>query len=838
MNFFAYPRSHILIAVTVSYILGILLSLSLSIPYYIYLLFFVSIVLAFSFTLHRNEKIPLIIALLFFLGIGLYSGEQSRLPPDSPLHISNYTGDDEEFVLIGTVQRLYGHNGTSSRCDVEVHSVRTVSNNFTKTQGKVRFTLLNIFPVNILPGDAVAIRAKLRKPNPPLIPGGFHYPAYLANRDIYVTGFISSPLHIQKVVRYRNKTNIFQTLRYWPETLRTRINGFIDANLKGDTAAIYKALLTGDRSSVSPQVIEHFKGAGVLHILAISGLHMSLLGVCIYGACFYLLRRSTFLIHRINTRKTAAILCILPLLFYTLIAGAKTPVFRSFIMSLVVILAICYGRKHSFGSLLACAALVILLISPEELTTPSFQLSFAAVLAIAAAVPYVEKATGTLTKSIPNKRLSATLKWVVAGVMISMAATLGTAPLLMYHFNRISSVGIAANLVVEPLLCLWSLILGFIAIVFMFVWQSAAVILLQLGGMGITLAGEATAFFYQLPHSSIFLPSPSLYHIGVYYLCLCVFFFLKDVSFKPKMAFTTFFFLVFLIMFVPVKELTKEKQTESILSFLAVGHGSSTLIEMPGGKRILIDAGALSSPGYDVGKRAIAPFLLTRGITQIDDIVITHPDSDHYNGAAFLIQHFNVDNIWVSTKKSQEKGWRQLLNTATAAGTQVILGKSQQYIANTNTSALKVMANTAGNRVSRPDNDLGLVLKYSHKDFSVIFPGDISAEVENELVKNELDLRADLLLAAHHGSASSNSRQFLESVKPGLVLVSSSRSSSFAFPSAEVARRCRQLGIALVPLNRLGTVTIATQAEGYSLETYLQASPDNSLQLPANLKRR
>ena len=841
MNLFSYPRAHILIAVTLSYILGILLSSYLSIPSHIYLLFFISIAAAFLISVKRSSVYTaLVLALLFFLVIGHYRSGQSRLPPDSPDHISRHieSGGKEEVIAIGTIQRLYGYNGRSSRCDVEVNSLRTAESQFKWTHGIVRFTLLDIFPIDIVPGTTVAIRAKLNKPYPPLIPGNFNYPKYLANQGIHVTGFINSPLHIQKVVRSKGEINGIQSLRYWPESIRTRVNRFIDASLEGDNSAIYKALLTGDRSSISPEVIEHFKGAGVLHILAISGLHMSLLGVFSYAVCFYLLRRSTWLIHRINTRKTAAILCILPLLFYTLIAGAKTPVFRSFIMSLVVIIAICYGRKHSFGSLLACAALVILLLSPAELATPSFQLSFAAVIAIATAAPFISTLNKALMGKIGNMRVFGILKWVVVGVMISLAATLGTAPLLMYHFNRMSLVGVAANLIVEPMLCLWSLILGFIAIVFMFVWQSAAVILFQLGGLGISMASDATTFFYELPHSFVFRPSPSTFHIILYYSFLCTFFFLPKSNLRLKLAFSTCFIFLFMTMFLQVNELTEEKQNESILSYLAVGHGSSTLLEIPGGRRILIDAGALSSPGYDIGRSAIAPFLFTKRIRKIDDIVITHSDSDHYNGAAFLIQHFSVDNLWISSKENQEKGWQDLLNKAAATGTNIIVGKPQQYIDRGEKFSLKVLANTSNNDTSRSDNNRGLVLKYSHNDFSALFPGDISWEVENKLVESDLDLNANILLAAHHGSASSNSMQFLEAVDPELVIVSSSRSSSYSFPSAEVAGRCRKLGIPLVPLNTVGTITITPLEEGYSMESHLQDSSSNTLQLPASFIHR
>lgn len=840
MSFFSYPRTHILITVTVGYVFGILLSAQFSLPTATYIIILGIITLLFIFSLKSAIHLSLIAVMLFFITIGHYSGVQSSLPPESPHHIGRLVAnnENEESVIIGTIHRLHSFNGTSSRSDLNVQAVRDASSKFISSHGMVRFTLPAPFPLHISPGDTVAIRASLKKPTPPLVPGSFDYSDYLAKHNIYAIGFIKSPLHIQKVVK-KEKETLFHTMKYWPERLRNSINRFIDSRLDADTASIYKALLTGDRSSVSPEIIEHFKGAGVLHILAISGLHMSLLGIFSYGICFYLLRRSTWLIKRINTRKTAALFCVLPILFYTLIAGVKTPVFRSFLMSLVVILSVCQGRKHSFGSLLACAALIILVISPAELFTPSFQLSFAAVMAIGAAIPLITATNNALTKRFEKKKTNNILRWTVAGIMVSLAATIGTTPLLLYHFNRISLVGVVANLVVEPLLCFWSLLLGFIAIIFMPIWQSAAALLLHAGSLGIVLADEATAFFATLPLSTLFYPSPSSFHIALFYIFLCHFFFFKKRKPYTRIIISCLFGFTLLTMFIPFKEITKNQQDEAVLSYLAVGHGSTTFLEMVGGRRIVIDAGALSSPGFDIGRSTIAPFLLSKGVRRVDDIVITHPDSDHYNGALFLLKHFKVKNLWISIRMSQESGWQKLLGIAKEKDTNIIIGRTGQYIARDSEDALVVLANTAEGGYARSDNDRGLVLKYVHRDFSAIFPGDISVVVEKELIANNVDLRGEVLLAAHHGSTTSNSQQFLETVAPEIFIVSSGRNCKVSRPESELAVRCRKLGINLIPLNKAGTITLTSRSDGYFFETYMNNIVYNEKDgLPKVIKHR
>ncbi len=817
MRFLTLLETYTLLASTCFYIIGIALSLLIG-ETTILLLLLATTFLLLLWSLRHRQKISLLLLLVFFLLTGLYNGHQSLISPASADHVSTLAGGQRtERVVLGTVQRIFSYNGESVRFDVDALSQRSQHGRFQGARGVIRYTLKDTFPNDIEPGTVVLVRGTLKHPHRFATPGSFDYPGYLAAKGIYITGYIDSSLYIAAVA---STPSLLHKLRHLPELTRYRIARFVETRLEPRQAAIYQALLTGDKSAVPPDIMEDFKNAGLLHILAISGMHMSLLGVFLFAIIFWLLRRSEYLILRINTKKCAAILCILPLLFYALIAGAQTPVLRSFIMSLIVILALCGGMRHNFPTLLAGTALLILTLSPQQLFTPSFQLSFIAIIAITAALPLLRRLTELVDGYIPLKAAATTSTWIATGMLVSLAATLGTAPLLIHHFNRISLVGVAANLIVEPLICLWTLSLGFIAVPLMALIPPVAELLLHIGGIGISLALTVTAFFASLPKASLHLPTASLFLVSIYYIGFCSLFWWKKMTVRHRFLAVVISLTALFFMILPPAELTKRFRLESEISYLDVGHGSCCLIQMPGGRRALIDGGALSSPGFDMGERIIAPFLYAKGISRIDDIIITHPDSDHYNGIATILQRFNVKTLWLSLEVHEVNNWYELIETARRNDVEIKIPATSAVVFDHGRGSLEIIANTALFE-SGSSNDKSLVVRYSHRQTRTLFAGDISADVERKLVAANLDLRANILLAVHHGSATSNSEKLLAGVQPEVMVVSSGSSTLFSFPSREVLTRCKEFGIKVLPIARTGTVTVTINEKDYRLDTFL-----------------
>ncbi len=811
---------HLLPLITVSYITGILAS-SLPVEFsktdFLHYLFLCLNGIFLLFCKSRWHKTISVLLILLFLQIGIYSAKSARQPPSSPHHIYTIISQPQEAVITGTIKRLYSFNGETSRFDLHAHAMQTKSENSRPITGNIRYSIEGELSHKLSPGEMVAVRAKLKRPHKYLTEGSFDYPAYLARHDIYITGFIRSPLHLQPIDIQQSS---FQQLLFLPERLRMKINRFVDSTLSGDRAAIYKALLTGDRNAITPQTMENFKSSGCMHILAISGIHMSLLGVFLFSVFFWLLRRSSWLILNIDVKKTAVILCVSPLAMYALIAGAKQPVLRALLMSLMVIGAIFYGKKHSFAGLVSLAALCLLTFSPLALFTPSFQLTFTAVIAIAAAIPWLTKVNNTIGQRFSSRHIQKSLQWLIACCVVSAAATIGTAPLLIFHFNRISLIGVVANLVVEPVICLWSLLLGFAAIPCIWIFPSLAAIFLHIGGVGIQCAQYFTEIFASLPYSSLYLPTISPGHLIIFYVCLIVLYLSSSFPAIVRHGTALVVCVTALLMLISPAEISKKSITESTLTFLDIGQGSCTLLELPGGTRALIDGGAIASPGFNTGEQIIAPFLLSKGIQKIDTIVITHADSDHYNGITHVLKHFNVSTLWVNQINIHSEEWRNMLETAREYGVEVLIPKDGEKILNNEQASLQVLVLGKGPHTQQSRNDGSIVLKYRHDNFSALFPGDITASRERELTNARLDLHSKILLAAHHGSATSSTPEFIQAVTPELIIASSGRSWSKSFPSPKLSEQCEKLGIEFLPIIKFGSISVKTKAGMYEVHTF------------------
>jgi competence protein ComEC len=393
-----------------------------------------------------------------------------------------------------------------------------------------------------------------------------------------------------------------------------------------------------------------------------------------------------------------------------------------------------------------------------------------------------------------------------------MAATIGTAPLVLYYFNRISLVGPVANLLIEPLLCFLSLTLGFIACPLIFIMPSAASLLLHLGGNGLLLSLKLTSFFGNLPFSTLWLPTPSPALIVIFYAAVLIAITGNPASRDPVrriigiLGTAASALIIFLFIFPPA-ELLKRRLNTSEITVLNVGQGSSNFLQLPSGRRILIDGGGGSlSPRFNVGQDIIAPFLWQRGIKTLDTIIITHGDADHYNGIPFLLERFRPKIIWVNELNGDENGFRKLLDLAETLQIQVKIPEQGEVLIKGGDAEI-VSLRKPGESAAASSNDRSLVLRFAHETLSCLFAGDISHAIESQLITQEIPLQSTLLLSPHHGSSTSNSEPFLKAVAPEFIVVSAGLSRANHFPSLEVRQRCQDLGITMLITAEQGAIT-------------------------------
>ncbi len=729
--------------------------------------------------------------------------------------IYNHIEKETEVVISGTLYNMPTFDGEKTSFLLKSRLLRKKNeSSFVPVSGIVKLKLYETFAGH-QPGDELIIRCTLSRPYTFGNPGGFNYPAFLQTKGIVLTGYIRSPFYIHSISK---EQSLLHSLRYFPERVRCTIRDFIDKQFPNKSGAVYKALLIGDRSGLSKERLETFKASGIMHIFAISGLHLSLVATILFICLFFLLKRSTTLLLRVIVKKMALLATIPFLVLYAMLAGNQLPVLRSLLMVLVVIISFCVQRAKSPFTVLFFAALILLILNPLSLFTVSFQLSFVAVASILLILqklrPLYEG--NTQDNSRIEKYFQKSKKWVLTAMLISCGAIIGTAPLMLYYFNRVSTVGPLANLIFEPLLCCWALPCGLLAIPFIHLAPQVADFLLSMGNTSILLALHLSDFISKLSFSTLWFATPSPLLIICYYTTLLLILWRKFI--KSSMLILP---VILVLFFLPPRTIYSyflSKHAELI--FLDVGQGSATVVLLPKGKNILVDGGGAFSSTFNVGESVIAPYLWHRGITHLDSIVITHPDADHFNGIPFLLQSFNPDILWTNGEKSLKDQYNTTLNTARKKHIQIKTPKPEEIIAKHQNITLKNINNPLRVIASSSSNDKSLIVQLIDNQISSLLTGDISKRVEEKLLKENTTLKTTILLAPHHGSKTSSSAAFLRHVKPEQIIVSAGRFRPKQFPAQQLQDYCQQHNIPLLNTAKTGAIQISTNGKEMVIRTF------------------
>lgn len=701
----------------------------------------------------RTKQIFLSLPLFFLVGY-LHLLHQLALPQRAG-QLASLIHEQTQVTLvgtlagmaeIGTVQTGQGEEVMSGFV-LDVEEVR-LDQHWRTVRGKVRLSMPGRADA-LRPGATLMLLASIGPPRRFKTPGTFDYPSYLAAEGIYLSGRVSSRHDLLPVID-QNK-NGWQRLRAFPEQIRQQVSRFLRQQLGPELAGLYEALLIGSRVGIAPDLLEQFKATGTMHLLAISGLHVSLLALMTAGLLRWLLSRSRWLLLHSHIPSLALLGALPLLLFYALLAGMNTPVLRATVMAVILLTAILRRRQHNLPHLLAAAALIILAENPLVLFTASFQLSFSAVAVILLFLPQILPFAYKEKKDLFSR-------WLTLPVMISIVATLGTLPFLLVHFHRFSLIGPLMNLLLEPLLCFWVLPWGLVAIPCMFAVPQLAGLLLKIGSLGLIAGQWCVAQGAALPWASLWTIAPNSTEIALYFLLVLLW--------RLKFRKIVLLGASLLILHFTQGLWLLEKPGRSLVTVLDVGQGSSVFFHLPDGTRILADGGSMTD---NIGEQVIGPYLWSQRIWRLEQAVISHPHRDHFNGMDFILRHFQPKILWINGDAHQEGNYQQILAQATAQGIRVMIPENGRRLAQGGNFALTVLRGAApGGEV----NEASLVLHYRHGQRAVLLPGDIGGQSEHLLVQHGADLRADLLLAAHHGSSTSNSTAFLAAVKPTMIAVS------------------------------------------------------------------
>ena len=590
-----------------------------------------------------------------------------------------------------------------------------------------------------------------------------------------------------KILGITSGTNVIARLRNF---FRTRIEGS-DA----PHTDVIKALTIGDRTSLAREKNELFLRTGTSHVLAISGFNVGIISGFFFFIARWFLRRNERLRLSGRDMKYAAILTIPFPFVFMLIAGAGVSVIRATIMIIVYMFALLLDRGRHVLNTMAVSAIVILLIYPHSPFMPSFQLTFLSLLAI---VLCMERAYPRL-KSIGLKPAT----WVLSAVFTTIAATVGTAPIVIYHFYGLNPFSFIHNLVTVPLM-------GVVATSMSLVGMAVPYgeYLLKLSGYSIDLNIVVLRFLdwgYLFP-----IVRPSLYEVVLYF---ALFLALLFIGRKPVSLFA-------LILLVPLLVVQAHRVYENrfhndfCVNFIDVGAGEATLIEAPGGLRVLIDGGGSYSGDFDSGARVVMPFLLSKKILTLDYVINSHPHGDHIGGLTSIIQNLRVHNFVGSAFLAEYPNLPQLLTLLRERGTNLALWKrGEVHVLGEDNDGLHVSVFHPTPFTSFENlNDASLVFKISYKDHHILFPGDIGMDVEEKLVAASTELNSHVLKVAHHGSGSSSGYPFIRAVRPDVAILSAGGGIK-SLPSHDTTDRFRQLSIPLFRTDKQGLVTVCSDGK-------------------------
>ncbi|MFA6233221.1 MAG: DNA internalization-related competence protein ComEC/Rec2, partial [Bacteroidota bacterium] len=550
-----------------------------------------------------------------------------------PLDMLRFADQKEKVLLRGTVatdpriapdrQRV----PLDASCIIDGDDSVRVRGRVLLSYGRSRYDDSDTL-VPLRTGDVVEVRCRLRVPLPPRNPHAFDARSWLLQEGMLLQASASKGSDLRIV----NKSE----LPGWKKlvsAVRRGIRSAVAALYSPAHAAVMNGLILGDRSGIDDETLDDFRRSGIMHILAVSGLHAGIVLMMV----FVPLERLRFPL------RAAAALAVLWL--FAAITGFAPPVTRATVMATLFLGGTMLQRAGSSINALAVAGIIITAIDPLALLGLSFQLSFVAVLGILLFHDRIQRA---LTALVPKRLRGNAADMLLSLIALTMAAQALTLPLLVANFGQISAVGLLTNVVAVPLVFV-VVCCGILSAAVHSLWTLPAVLFASTAGGALDLILTASDQFAALPGGVIDLPAlPSavmfLYVGAIAYLAA------TPNRMRQKIVLLSLFILA-VIVTSPL--LFPSEPPRLRVTFLDVGQGDAIVIEIPGGDAWLIDTG----PGGDRGNsgtQVILPFLRASGIRRLDGLVITHPDDDHRGGAAAVLQGVTVDSAYISCSWQNE----------------------------------------------------------------------------------------------------------------------------------------------------------------------------------------
>jgi competence protein ComEC len=626
--------------------------------------------------------------------------------------------------------------------------------------GRIRLSWYTNEPPDLRVGQRWQFSARLRRPHAMLNPGAFDYSAWLFSEHIRAVGYVRKQAELLAEAGPGN-------IQSWREDLLANLTRALSGHA---STALIAALALGERQGMSDSQWEVLRLTGTTHLMAISGLHIGWIAVC----GFWLGRRLGSLHQRwllsVPKQYSGALFALVVAFFYALLAGFAIPTQRAFIMIATLIVSLLLGRSRSLSHSLALALLLVLLWSPLAVLSPGLWLSFGAV----ATILYV---------------FSGRLKIPWGWAKIHVIVILGLSPVLLAWFGQIPLLSPLANLIAVPWVGFLVVPEALLGTLLTGVWPGAAQWLLDWSAWNLELLWVYLEALSQYDWGILERPPAPAWAlvcavIGMAWL-------LAPAGFPGRW--------IGLIWLLPALFLPRATPPAGHVWFtlLEVGQGLAAIVQTP--NHVLVyDTGPYFSPRFDAGSDIIAPILRAQGIYRIDRLVVSHEDNDHAGGAKGLRETMPVTSIMAGMPET-------LADAQACHGGQSWTWDGIRFD----------MLHPPADNAFLSDNNRSCVLKVSTDGASLLLTGDIGKDMEADLIAQfGAQLRADIIVAPHHGSRTSSSQAFVETVQARYVLFSTGYLNRFGFPKPDVVARYQAAGASALNTPQTGAIRVELTADG------------------------
>ncbi len=646
-------------------------------------------------------------------------------------------------------------------------------------------------------GARVSVTGEIRAFDEVRNPGEFDYQLYGRSQKLNYRMFADDFTVINGgYQQIREKIALF---REWAGDILEQI-------AEPEDCGVYRAAILGDSSRMDAKLRELYQDQGVAHLLAVSGLHLSLISAAVYGG-----------LRKLGVGYgTAGFAGGIVLMLYAVLTGESASVLRALVMGLCGFAASYFGKTYDLMSAWSLALILLSWDSPYRLLQAGVQLSFGALAGIGWLAPRLNEALPVWRNDRENKILLRLLQ----AFIVSISMQFVTLPILLYHYFQYPVYGIFLNFLMVPLMG------GVIASGTAGIFFGA--VSLQLGRFALG-SGHMILGWYELCcHAAQYLPGnvmivgrPDWWKIGVYYGIL--FFVVWWLKAESKKGLKLLFFHCFAICLL----MTRIPSADLKVTFLDVGQGDGICIQM-GSKTILSDAGSTSQK--QLGTYTLVPFFHSRGINQLDYAVVSHGDLDHISGLQYLMESGEVfvETLILPYPGQGEAVYKELVDMAVNQGGRVYWmarGDSLKIESLFQKEELVFTCLSPDKTIKAEDrNEHSLVFCVDYGDFHMLLTGDMTERNEEEILKlypGEMLSVVQILKAAHHGSNTSTSEAWIQAVRPRWAVISYGEGNRYGHPDEQVIRRLEEQEAVIYETAKCGAIELKTDGKSICWSEFL-----------------